>query len=299
MMALADIGGQPRKLAMEIHRQLRLQFGTVPLRVPLEGIAQAIGIVEIAEHETEAFEGTLLVKGDKGAIALRRGMRSGRRRFTLGHELGHFVNPWHRTSGNRFECSGGDMRRKRDRATEWDSRPQQERMEIEANEFSAALLLPAPEFKDERAKFGKDPAIADIAALAKQFDVSLEFMASTYVDTSKHMIGIILSQHGCVTRPILKKDFPFLGLRKGAPLPHDSRTVAFRRRGAPGDISSAEDVLRTGWLENRGRVTALTEQVMLQQDGWAVTLLWADEEDDDPDDDDRNWNRRSSRRWEN
>jgi hypothetical protein len=77
LMALADLG-QPLKLAFELHRQIRDQYGVVPLRVPLEQIARAVGIVGIKEFNTDRFEGTLVVTGNDGAVGLRRGMPSGR-----------------------------------------------------------------------------------------------------------------------------------------------------------------------------------------------------------------------------
>lgn len=294
LMALADIGGQPRKLAMEIHRQLRIQFGSVPTFVPLEGIARSVGISEIVDHHTESFEGTLLIKGSNGAIVLRKGMKTGRRRFTLGHELGHFLNPWHRTSSQRFECKRMDMHQKRDRSIDWDSKPAVLRMEIEANEFSNALLLPGPEYKVERQKLGRDPSIKSVHNLARLFGVSLEVMCQTYVTTSLQSVAIIISHNGLVVRIIPRSGFPYLGLRKGSPLPHDSLTATFRKSAEPGEITDFVDVLHSGWLDGGRNVTELLEQTMVQNDGYATTLLWAVEDEVDDEADDRNWNRRSS-----
>src|SRR5260370_42611016 len=87
LMELADLG-QPPKLTFELHRQIRAQLGAVPLRVPLEQMAKALGIVGIREDETDNFEGTLLISDGSGGVALRKGMPSGRRNFTRGHEIG-------------------------------------------------------------------------------------------------------------------------------------------------------------------------------------------------------------------
>ncbi|MNL49467.1 hypothetical protein D3C87_1724030 [compost metagenome] len=53
------------------------------------------------------------------------------------------------------------------------------------------------------------------------------------------------------------------------------------------------DLPTSSWLEERGSVTGLYEQVMLQREGWATTLLMVDEDDDEDEADDRNWNRRN------
>lgn len=298
LMELADIGGNPQKLAHEIHRQLRSQYGSVPTEVPLEGIAKAVGIEDIVEHPTAAFEGTLFVNGPRGIIGLRKGMRLGRRRFTLGHELGHFVNPWHTASKGRFECSGADTRIHRfNGGIRWSDRSSQEKMEIEANEFSNALLLPMPEYKAARRQFSSDPAIETIRSLALLFKVSFEVMCQTFINNEKDNVGIIASKDGKVVRPMLPNGFPFLGMSKGTLIPADSVTASALRSDPPGTVSKIEDVLKTGWLERRGNVVGLYEQVMRQKEGRAITLLWAEVEEYDEDADDRNWNRRSRRRW--
>lgn len=291
LMELADIGGQPKKLAYEIHRQLRDQYKAVPLPVPLAGIARAVGIMEIVEHETEAFEGALIINGEKGAIALRQGMRRGRKRFTLGHEIGHFVNPFHRLSRTNFQCNVRDMVARRASSRAWEERPILERIEVEANEFSNALLLPGPEFREERKALGNDVDIGQIVQLARRIGVSFEVMAKTYVETARDKIAVVTSRNGVVSRVIPPREFPFLGLKKGAPLPHASLTRKFCGGHPSGSASALSEVPTWTWLERQGAVTALYEQVLVQSDGHAMTLLMVDEEEADDEADDRNWNR--------
>ena len=297
LMALADIGGNPMKLAQEVHRQLRLQYGSVPHDVPLEGIAKSVGIEDIVDHQTEAFEGTLFVNGSRGIVGLRKGMRLGRRRFTLGHELGHFLNPWHSSAQKRFECSSNDTRMLRASGGRWVDRPPQEKMEIEANEFSNALLIPAPEYREARRLLGGDPSIEHIRSLADMFKVSFEVMCQTFVNTEKETVGIILSRNGLVVRPMLPRSFPYLGMSKGAAIPMDTTTADFQKFASSGDISTLNDALNSSWLERKGNVSGLYEQAYIQSGGWAVTLLWAEIEEQDEEADDQNWNRGSFKRW--
>ncbi len=297
LMALADIGGNPMKLAQEVHRQLRLQYGSVPHDVPLDGIAKSVGIEDIVDHQTEAFEGTLFVNGSRGIVGLRKGMRLGRRRFTLGHELGHFLNPWHSSAKKRFECSSNDTRMLRASGGRWVDRPPLEKMEIEANEFSNALLIPAPEYREARRLLGGDPSIEHIRSLADMFKVSFEVMCQTFVNTEKETVGIILSRNGLVVRPMLPRSFPYLGMSKGTAIPSDSNTADFQKSASSGDVSTLADALNSSWLERKGNVSGLYEQAYIQRDGWAVTLLWAEIEEQDEEANDQNWNRGSSRRW--
>ncbi|MDO8380999.1 ImmA/IrrE family metallo-endopeptidase [Phenylobacterium sp.] len=293
MMELADIG-QPMKLALEIHRQLRAQFDQVPTQLPLASLAKAVGIVGIKEIATDDFEGTLVVQDGFGAIGLRKGLRSGRRNFTIGHEIGHFVIPNHRFGRDKFQCAIVDMGRERSGGN-WDSRPPLERIEVEANEFSAALLVPVPEFQKERRRLGTACDIVHIRQLAETFDVSQEMMAKIYVNASDESAAIITSHRGLVRRVIPKSGFPYLGLRRDAPIPATALTSTFRPGGGQSSISDLCEVATHTWLDRKGSVSALYEQVFVQEDGWAMTLLIADEEDSDDEDDDRDWNRRSDR----
>jgi Zn-dependent peptidase ImmA (M78 family) len=292
MMALADIG-QPARLALEMHKQLREKFGTVPRRIPLEAIAKSIGIVSVRDVDVDAFEGTLVIKDGKGAIGLRKGLRSGRRNFTLGHEIGHFLIPTHRTRRERFECAKADMNRVR--GGNWEKTPPQERIEVEANEFSATLLVPGPEYKEERRKLGKGSDVTHVRKLADIFDVSQEMLASIYVRMADEKIAIITSQNGRVARVIPAKGFPYLGLSSGVPVPSASLTHRYPKKAAVDSVSDLAEVRIDSWVERPGQVTALYEQVLVQKSGWATTLLMIDEDEADDEADDRNWNRRNAR----
>ena len=291
-MELADLG-QPAKLAYEIHRQLRLQFGSVPRRIPLAGIAKAVGIVAIEAVENVSFDGTLVIGSEGGAIGIRKGMRSGRYNFTLGHEIGHYLIPTHRHRRS-FVCQPVDMARTR--SGNFDLRPQQERIEIEANEFSAALLVPVPEYRDERKQLGKNCDVSHVRTLADIFGVSQEVMAKIYVMSADEKLAVVTSHNGIVKRVIPQPGFPFLGLKKDVPLPPGALTRAFASKGSNNSISDLVEVDSHTWLDSRGNVTAVYEQAFLQESGWAMTLLAVDEIEVDEEEDDRNWNRGSHRR---
>jgi Zn-dependent peptidase ImmA (M78 family) len=289
-MALADIG-QPGRLALELHRQMRVQFGTVPTRVPLHGIAKAVGIVDVQDYDVDKFLGTLVIKEGRGAIGLQRGLQSGRRNFTLGHEIGHFLIPTHRLKRTNFECTKSDISRVR--SGNLDSTPPLERIEIEANEFAATLLIPGAEYKVERKKLGKSPNVRHIRELARTFDVSQEMMASTYVRMEDTKLAVVISQNGIVKRIIPCANFPYMGLRKDTPLPPNCLTKSYIGSSSPGTVSDMQERRTDAWLETGASVSALYEQVLIQEKGWATTLLSIDEDEIDDEDDDRNWNRRN------
>jgi hypothetical protein len=286
LMDLADIGGQPRKLAGEIHRQIRVQFGDLVLPMPLRDIAAAMGIDEIQHRATTTFEGMLIAPPDKsrGVIVLREGLPKGRLNFTLGHEIGHFANPYHHPPSEGFVCVGSGMGARRGDGKAWDQRTAYERMEIEANEFSVALLVPPPEFRKSRDRLaGCD--LAHLEPLAKLFGTSLEVMARIYVDTSPDRIAILTSHQGRLQRFILPPGFPYLGLAKNHPLPQRSASAAFLRSAQPGQISTLAPVRTDAWLDRSPARVELCEQTLAQRDGRAMTLLLLDEPDQDERDD--------------
>ncbi|MNS89594.1 hypothetical protein D3C72_1236110 [compost metagenome] len=118
-------------------------------------------------------------------------------------------------------------------------------------------------------------------------------MARLYVDQADVKIAVIHSQKGVVKNLTIPAGFPYLGLSRGALIPRASLTHEFRRLHGEGTVSMLRDLPTSSWLEERGSVTGLYEQVMLQREGWATTLLMVDEDDDEDEADDRNWNRRN------
>lgn len=292
-MELDDIGGKPSQLAAEVHRQIRTQDSSVPLPVPLLDISAALGIEEVTDRPVTGFDGMLVATPDRsrGAVILREGMPKGRRAFTLGHELGHYVNRYHQPPPGGFKCSKSGLEATRENGLPWSKRPPLERMEIEANEFSARLLFPDNEYDRERRKLsGCD--LAHIEPMAKIFGVSMEAMARRYVATAPEMIAIIVSKDGKVRALALPGSFPFLDLRKSGPLPARSRTLEFLRTSAAGDCSSLAEIEAHWWIENPRRGTSLYEQVLAQGDGWALTMLLAEEPDEDDVDEDAEIERR-------
>jgi Zn-dependent peptidase ImmA (M78 family) len=74
------------------------------------------------------------------SIFVRSGTDPRRRRFTIGHELGHFLLPWHKQK--RFECKPADLRISSSVAAKNGKIPD---IEIEAN--AAELFMPRHDFK--------------------------------------------------------------------------------------------------------------------------------------------------------
>jgi hypothetical protein len=90
--------------------------------VPIEQLCEQFDIISIAELHTQDFEAALVTDAVKasGGILVRAGMPRQGRRFSIGHELGHFLIPAHLPPpGGQFLCSTSDLlalsRREQDR----------------------------------------------------------------------------------------------------------------------------------------------------------------------------------------
>ena len=131
-MEIDDVGGNPTKLAAAITQQLPDLSKPIPVRE----IAIAIDIYEIREEPLDGLEGGLIVADDKseGAILVHRKRPETRKRYTIAHEIGHYVNPWHRSgSPEGFRCRTQDMVLDR-----YDPNDRAAKMEVQANQFAAS-----------------------------------------------------------------------------------------------------------------------------------------------------------------
>jgi hypothetical protein len=139
-MAIEEAGPNPDALAAAIHAQLKLKNGAVPVHA----IARALDIISIRDAPLPGVEGALIMPANRdwGAIFTKAHTTPQRRRYTIGHELGHFLNLWHEPPEDvGFACTAKDL------GTEWRgvSRDagQHRLQESQANRFAIELLAPA------------------------------------------------------------------------------------------------------------------------------------------------------------
>jgi len=164
--------------------QLIREYGIVsPAQIIIEDIAMDLGVLTKVAPLAGA-EAHLLRKGNRGVIRVSdRITELGRRRFAIGHELGHWhlhtlqVPTWLCTSNDIHAYRGPDR-------------------EIEANSFAAELLMPSSLFRPHL-KPGISIALAK--ALASEFMTSLTATAVRMVEESSDECYIIFSHDGKVT----------------------------------------------------------------------------------------------------
>jgi hypothetical protein len=275
-----DGTGSPMGLVGKI---LKAEPG-LTLPIPIEEIARALDITDIQDVDSSTFEGGLVTDATRstGYILVNRRSIRGRRRFTIGHELGHFLMTNHKPPPGGFQCSRSDMR-------QWDGKDVTAamRMEFEANEFSGLLLMPPPLWKRESEIF-RDPNIAHVSRLAKLFDVSGEAAARSYAMYHEQPVAMIVVKNGSINRIYRNiTRFPRLCVVRGNAVPASS--ILFRapvQTERPTDLVEAQSEY---WLESEwgSRLPTLYEQVIFQNGGFALLMLWAEIHEEQEKDDER------------
>lgn len=284
-----DGTGSPEGLVMKI---LKAEPGlTYP--IPIEELASAFDILEIGVLETEGFEGSLLMDAHRanGIILVNKTARAGRRRFTIGHELGHFLIPMHKpVKGDAFLCSRDDMRL-------WSAAEKNTyaRMEVEANKFAALMLMPPPLLLTYLAKRG-DPDIEVVLSLHNDFGVSKDAAARAYAQYHGEPIAMVVVHEGKLVRSYRATKMPTLCVSQGEDLPRSS--IYWRTRGTGTELSDLAEVAAGQWLvSDWGRkLPNLYEQVLHQQAGYALVLLWPEFDEDGDEDYDPDEGRTSKQR---
>lgn len=280
-----DLDGPTSPTAL-VTKILKAEPG-LTLPIPIEAIARQLDVTDIVEIEADGFVGGLITDTSRsaGSILVQRGLMEERRRFTIGHELSHFLMVHHKGAAEGFRCTAVDMRRNQ-RAEELTPAI---RWEVEANEFSSLLLMPPPLWRREMARFRR-PDIGQVTEMAKRFAVSKEAAARTYASYHEQPIAMVVVKDGRFERAYRNlSTFPKLCVAQGMPIPAGS--IFHRTQKVSGQVTELIEARSEEWLESDwGKpMPDLSEQVQFQANGYALIMLWAEmpeqEDEFDPDED--------------
>ncbi|PKP78867.1 MAG: hypothetical protein CVT81_01855 [Alphaproteobacteria bacterium HGW-Alphaproteobacteria-3] len=248
-------GGDPERMANAILDQMPSFFGPVPVHP----IARALDILEIREEPLASLEGALVITPGKGygAILLNSNSTPQRRKYTLGHELCHFLHPWHRpATPERFNCTSRDMQ-------ELGGSDQHAIQESQANRFAIELLAPR-RFLSFYLHGGPDIAIVN--DMARRFDISKAAAARRYAEIHDEDLTVVFSRHGVIDYAVKPPSPPNSTLWRGKALP-----IEIKQR--PGQASQWIDADPVDWNVRIGRSVRI--QTLQQKDGYAMTLVHA------------------------
>lgn len=230
----------------------------------LASLCKELGL-RIQEVPAKGFDGALVrsKSGQKGIIAVKASIReASRKRFTVAHEIGHFVMPHHRLLKNVCDEKKIDS---------FDSRLN--RPEIEANEFAAELLLPSALLAK---RFNlKELSLPEISAVATEFETSLTATVRCFLRLTALPCAMVWSLDNqarwCVRSDTFRFFLPL------AELPAEGSFAAglFKGRIAPSDFAA---VPAEAWLDRQAAEsveTLLEHSIYLSNYNAVLTLLWA------------------------
>ncbi|MBP1183536.1 ImmA/IrrE family metallo-endopeptidase [Methylobacterium sp. PvR107] len=263
-MDLADAGSPEALVTRILQAEPEL-----PVPVPIQELCTRLGILRIEDLETGEFEGGLVTdaKRSEGTILAKRGGEP-RRRFTIAHELGHFLMAHHvPDQPGRFLCKSSDLLRVTAKAGD-----QRQRREVEANRFATLLLMPPHLLRGAMAGF-REPDLEHVLMLARDFGVGKEAAARAYVHYHPERIAIVVAGNGRVQRCYRSLAFPDIICAVGGPVPTGSLYHSTQHRPSrASDIAACSPDL---WIDVKRDLRApdLYEQVYLQQNGFAMILL--------------------------
>ena len=171
--------GMPDAIDLEIVRQM---LPSTPYGAGVREIKPPVEIIG------DAFEGMLARDPDDHAvwgIAYNGKARGERQRFTIAHELGHFI--LHRSQKQSFNCDSQSVH------TGIDGLRQIER---EADEFAGNLLMPGDLLREWISNQRIDLHV--LSAIAKRFQVSFEALCIRFIKFTKQRAILVYWDNGFV-----------------------------------------------------------------------------------------------------
>ena len=205
-------------------------------RERLAEIAEKIGI-EVLYRPAESFDGALLRIRDaqRGYIVINSRIREeSRRRFTLAHEIGHFVLP------GQQEVSAPC---KQQRIENWDA--DLYRPELEANRFAAEILMP----RGLMAEFVQsEPSLESIRSIAQLCGTSLTASAVRLITLTPHRAAVVWSQDQKILWSKLSEGF-VRWIRKGEVRENSFAGQYYRKQSVPDQLAP---VPASAWLYEKG-----------------------------------------------
>jgi len=254
-MAVDDVATSPERIAAEIHRQL----GDIAAPIPVHEVALALDIDDIQQRPLNGLEGVLITEPERdfGIIYVNSKSSHQRRRYSVAHELGHFLSQWHKqTSGEGFRCTRQDM-----------SLPSGDdvhiRQESEANRFAIELLAPARLLSRCLRRL---PELEHVLALHTDLHISKAAAARRYVALHPQPLAVVFAKDNEFLYVDRGPAFPFVALNRGQHLPD------LPRIGTDGTTSEMVEADPEDWL-GLNRAADLAVQALRQEDGYSIILL--------------------------
>lgn len=170
---MAVSGARVKKIEEQVLSILN-SFGSFKSSIDVKKIAELLGVSVIPYDFGDEMSGVLVLKNDKGTIGFNKDHSITRQRFTIAHELGHYI--LHRKNHNDVFVDRDFIIMYRRNCKYSESELLQEQ---EANAFAAAILMPEPLIEQELKNNNYYSTLSElelIEKLARTFKVSAPAM---------------------------------------------------------------------------------------------------------------------------
>lgn len=167
---------------------LLMEFDIYEPFVPIEKIVKGNKINIIHHDFDDEVSGVLVIKDNVATIGVNKANSLERKRFTIAHEMAHYILHWNPVSNSNQEVFVDKDLFMKFRNTKNEYSKEEVRIEQEANAFAAALLMPKHFIEDElnKTEYQKLQEPDIIQKIAKRFKVSEPAM--TYRLTNLEML---------------------------------------------------------------------------------------------------------------
>lgn len=275
-MTIEEAGPDPTQIARAVLKQLDVSSGAMPI----EEIAFALDIKEIRYEPLETFEVVLLTAPNRpsGAILINSNSHLERRRFTLAHELGHYLNITHKSAEHEgFFCAQTDMKFFTDPNRKLIS--QHQKQELEANRFAIELLAPVSLLIQY---LRMEPDLTVIAKMRAELKLSSEASARRYIELHDEPLAIAFTHEGKVRYVISNRDEIKPCVWSG----HSSPILPKAKYGT--HITEFEETASSDWFSASPSSNVFV-QTRYQQNGYAMSLITFDDDETGEDYSDKNY----------
>lgn len=229
-----------------------------PEHIRLERIAKDLG-AKVVVGPLDGGLARLLRRGDRGVIRISDSITNdGRRRFSIGHELGHFV--LRHEGGAPRGCTDRDL-------VDFGGSAYQE---MQANVFATEFLLPR-KLVAKRCDVSK-ASLRPVRKIAEDFGTSVTSAALRFVELTAEPCAVVFSVDGEVAW--FRKNSAFFGFlpARGAEISGWSMAGRYFSSGLE-PANYAQWVDSDAWCEGKGGM--LKEHTMpIPSIGAALSLLW-------------------------
>ena len=240
---------------------LRTQLRVAP-KADLEDLATKLRLA-IVEVDSQSFDGALLRSSRdlSGRILVRSGIReAGRRRFTIAHEIGHFMLH----ENQQIPCSSSVIEG-------WkEGQPKPER---EADSFASELLLPSDDVIQQVNK--RWPSVEVVSDVAGYFGSSLMAAVRKFCDVAPQACAVVWSNQRRIRWFHGSPRFThFVEVGKEI----DPASVAYRAYEGKSLPNGMEDVPAAAWISSywlKEDAEVSEETISMPAYEGCLSLIWA------------------------